>query len=85
MVWRGRPFSSSWKKLVRRAASMRLTKRRRMRSSSRLVTSFSASSMRARIAACSGPALASARIEAGVEELHEIGRDGAVAGQRPAR
>ena len=29
MVWRGRPLSSSWKKLVRVAASIRLMKRRR--------------------------------------------------------
>jgi hypothetical protein len=67
---RGRPLSSIWKKLVRTAASMRFTKWRRMRSSSRLVTD--ASSVldlgRTRPLALRGPVVLGAGVEAGVEQ-----------------
>ena len=86
MVWRGWPSGPICQKLVRTIAWTRLTKRRRMRSSSSEATFSSASSMSATSAASraarSGRRRHEARVEAGLEQGDDAADDVEVVDQR---
>ena len=83
MVWRGRPFSSIWKKLVRTRRFDEVDEAPQdavvLQALDRLQHALDLGpDARFRLGALVG----AARIEAGVEQLDDLARDGAVAGER---